>query len=84
LNAVIALYLLTTAVLGLTLATVFQLAHCVEEATFRNRTTWPNRGVIAEPGTYTGRFEASVINDVVARTTAARGRPRSPRHEPDR
>jgi linoleoyl-CoA desaturase len=33
--AVIALYLATMAVLGLTLATVFQLAHCVEEATFR-------------------------------------------------
>ena len=31
---VLALYLLTMAVLGLTLATVFQLAHCVEEATF--------------------------------------------------
>ncbi len=35
LGAVIALYLLTMAVLGLTLAMVFQLAHCVEEATFR-------------------------------------------------
>jgi linoleoyl-CoA desaturase len=33
--AVVALYLLTTAVLGLTLAIVFQLAHCVEEAHFR-------------------------------------------------
>jgi len=31
---VVAVYLLTTAVLGLTLATVFQLAHCVEEARF--------------------------------------------------
>jgi linoleoyl-CoA desaturase len=35
LGLVIGLYLLTMAVLGLTLATVFQLAHCVEEATFR-------------------------------------------------
>ena len=35
LSAVIGLYLLTMAVLGLTLATVFQLAHCVEEAEFR-------------------------------------------------
>lgn len=35
LRAVVGLYLLTMAVLGLTLATVFQLAHCVEEATFR-------------------------------------------------
>ncbi len=33
--AVLAIYLLTMAVLGLTLATVFQLAHCVEEAQFR-------------------------------------------------
>jgi linoleoyl-CoA desaturase len=32
---VIGLYLLTAAVLGLTLAIVFQLAHCVEEAEFR-------------------------------------------------
>lgn len=31
---VLCVYLLTTAVLGLTLATVFQLAHCVEEAQF--------------------------------------------------
>jgi linoleoyl-CoA desaturase len=35
LMSVIGLYLLTMAVLGLTLATVFQLAHCVEEAEFR-------------------------------------------------
>ena len=35
LAAVVAIYLLTTAVLGLTLAIVFQLAHCVEEAEFR-------------------------------------------------
>jgi len=34
-HAVVLLYLLTGFVLGLTLATVFQLAHCVEEATFR-------------------------------------------------
>ncbi|MES1208073.1 MAG: acyl-CoA desaturase [Pseudomonadota bacterium] len=34
-GAVIGLYLLTTCVLGFTLAVVFQLAHCVEEATFR-------------------------------------------------
>jgi linoleoyl-CoA desaturase len=33
--AVVGLYLVTMAVLGLTLATVFQLAHCVEEAEFR-------------------------------------------------
>lgn len=33
--AVVGLYLVTMAVLGLTLATVFQLAHCVEEAAFR-------------------------------------------------
>jgi linoleoyl-CoA desaturase len=32
---VLAVYALTSAALGLTLATVFQLAHCVEEATFR-------------------------------------------------
>lgn len=32
---VVGLYLLTSAALGLTLATVFQLAHCVEEAEFR-------------------------------------------------
>ena len=36
LAAVVGLYLLTMAVLGLTLATVFQLAHCVEEAEFRD------------------------------------------------
>ncbi|HLK90618.1 MAG TPA: acyl-CoA desaturase [Polyangia bacterium] len=35
LAAVVGLYFLTAAVLGLTLATVFQLAHCVEEAEFR-------------------------------------------------
>ncbi|HXT95577.1 MAG TPA: acyl-CoA desaturase [Polyangia bacterium] len=35
LGAVVGLYFLTMAVLGLTLATVFQLAHCVEEAEFR-------------------------------------------------
>jgi linoleoyl-CoA desaturase len=35
LSSVLALYFLTSAVLGLTLATVFQLAHCVEEAAFR-------------------------------------------------
>ena len=35
LAAVVGLYLLTMAVLGVTLATVFQLAHCVEEAQFR-------------------------------------------------
>jgi linoleoyl-CoA desaturase len=34
-HAVVLLYLLTGFVLGLTLATVFQLAHCVEEAAFR-------------------------------------------------
>ena len=34
-GSVIAFYVLTSVVLGLTLATVFQLAHCVEEATFR-------------------------------------------------
>ncbi|HSS37653.1 MAG TPA: fatty acid desaturase, partial [Polyangia bacterium] len=34
-SSVIALYLLTTCALGFTLAVVFQLAHCVEEATFR-------------------------------------------------
>jgi linoleoyl-CoA desaturase len=32
---VLAIYVVTGVVLGLTLATVFQLAHCVEEATFR-------------------------------------------------
>jgi linoleoyl-CoA desaturase len=35
LGSVLALYVLTSVVLGLTLATVFQLAHCVEEAAFR-------------------------------------------------
>ena len=35
LAAVAGLYLVTMAVLGITLATVFQLAHCVEEAAFR-------------------------------------------------
>jgi linoleoyl-CoA desaturase len=34
-HAVVLMYLLTGFVLGLTLATVFQLAHCVEEASFR-------------------------------------------------
>jgi linoleoyl-CoA desaturase len=34
-GAVIGIYLLTSAILGLTLAIVFQLAHCVEEAEFR-------------------------------------------------
>jgi linoleoyl-CoA desaturase len=34
-GAVIGAYLFTGAILGLTLATIFQLAHCVEEATFR-------------------------------------------------
>jgi linoleoyl-CoA desaturase len=32
--AVVGLYLFTSAVLGLTLATIFQLAHCVQEAAF--------------------------------------------------
>jgi linoleoyl-CoA desaturase len=32
---VLGVYVVTSLVLGLTLATVFQLAHCVEEATFR-------------------------------------------------
>jgi linoleoyl-CoA desaturase len=35
LGAVIGVYLFSGAVLGLTLATVFQLAHCVQEAAFR-------------------------------------------------
>jgi linoleoyl-CoA desaturase len=35
LSAVLGLYALTAGVLGFTLAIVFQLAHCVEEATFR-------------------------------------------------
>jgi linoleoyl-CoA desaturase len=35
LGPTIGIYLLSTSVLGLTLAIVFQLAHCVEEAEFR-------------------------------------------------
>jgi linoleoyl-CoA desaturase len=44
--AVVGLYLFTAAILGLTLATVFQLAHCVQEASF------------PEPASGTRRMEA--------------------------